>query len=371
MAPTFGDELRGAPGLVALLGSGETAAAGRRVMGRVLARLPEPRTVVVLDSPAGFQPNARLVAEKLARFLTDSLGEQRPHVQVVETRREMLETPAGAAALKTIAAARCIVAGPGSPTYMIRELRDTPYLDAIRRAHRGGAAICLASAATLAASAQTIPVYEIFKAGEEPMWWEGLDLLGEYGVRVALAPHWNNREGGAELDTSHCFLGEARFAMLYARLPAEVTVLAIDEHTGCILDFAGASVEVLGTGGAHVLREGRERSFAAGTTFPLALLGGDEAALGIDGEGWNSAAFAATEATVAGDDVDGEAGSEAEDGGGVPGALVESLLTIRTDLRGAKQWAFADRIRDALSASGITVEDTPEGPRWHAESPSA
>ena len=51
----------------------------------------------------------------------------------------------------------------------------------------------------------------------------------------------------------------------------------------------------------------------------------------------------------------------------MPGELVETLLTIRTELRGAKQWAFADRIRDALTASGIVVEDTPEGPKWHAE----
>ncbi len=354
---------RGAPGLVALLGSGETAVAGRRVLGRVLATLPEPRTVVVLDTPAGFQPNARLVAEKLARFITDTLDEQRPQVQVVETRRAALGTPAGEAALKAIAAARCIVSGPGSPTYMIRELRGTPYWEAIRGAYRGGTAICLASAATLAASAQTIPVYEIFKAGEEPSWWEGLDLLGEYGLRLALAPHWNNREGGAELDTSHCFLGEARFAALYAQLPSDVTVLAIDEHTGCILDFASGSMEVLGTGGAQVLREGRARTFASGGSYALALLRDGEAAEALEGEAWTPRSPFPADDVAGGDPL--EAAAEAT---GVPGALVDSLLTIRSQLRAAKQWAFADRIRDALAAASIVVEDTPEGSRWHTES---
>jgi hypothetical protein len=246
---------------------------------------------------------------------------------------------------------------------MIRELRGTPYWEAIRGAHRDGTAICLASAATLAASAQTIPVYEIFKAGEEPSWWEGLDLLGEYGLRLALAPHWNNREGGVELDTSRCFLGEARFGALYAQLPSDVTVLAIDEHTGCILDFASGSMEVVGIGGAQVLREGRVRTLASGVSHALALLRGDEAADAPAGETWTPRSPFPADAVAGGDPI--EAAAETA---GVSGALVDSLLTFRSELRAAKQWAFADRIRDALATASIVVEDTPEGSRWHAES---
>ena len=55
----------GKPGVVALLGSGETAALGRAAFVNVFRKLSQPIQVAVLDTPAGFQPNAALVAEKV------------------------------------------------------------------------------------------------------------------------------------------------------------------------------------------------------------------------------------------------------------------------------------------------------------------
>ena len=46
------------------------------------------------------------------------------------------------------------------------------------------------------------------------------------------------------------------------------------------------------------------------------------------------------------------------------GPLVELLLRIREELRAAKQWALADRIRDELAAQGITIGDAPTGATW-------
>lgn len=45
-------------------------------------------------------------------------------------------------------------------------------------------------------------------------------------------------------------------------------------------------------------------------------------------------------------------------------ALVRDLLAQRAEARAAKDWAAADRIRDALAGAGITIEDTPHGPHW-------
>ena len=45
-------------------------------------------------------------------------------------------------------------------------------------------------------------------------------------------------------------------------------------------------------------------------------------------------------------------------------ALVEKLLGEREAARAAKDFAAADRVRDTLAAAGVTLEDTPTGPKW-------
>ncbi|MBQ4207677.1 MAG: cysteine--tRNA ligase, partial [Clostridia bacterium] len=45
-------------------------------------------------------------------------------------------------------------------------------------------------------------------------------------------------------------------------------------------------------------------------------------------------------------------------------AWVEDLLAQRAEAKKSKNWAEADRIRDELAAKGVTVTDTPDGPKW-------
>ncbi len=44
--------------------------------------------------------------------------------------------------------------------------------------------------------------------------------------------------------------------------------------------------------------------------------------------------------------------------------FVNLLVEIRSDLRKAKQWALADKIRDRLAELGVQLEDTPGGTLW-------
>ena len=45
-------------------------------------------------------------------------------------------------------------------------------------------------------------------------------------------------------------------------------------------------------------------------------------------------------------------------------ALVRTMITQRAQARADKDWAAADRIRDAIAAAGITLEDSPAGTHW-------
>jgi len=49
------------------------------------------------------------------------------------------------------------------------------------------------------------------------------------------------------------------------------------------------------------------------------------------------------------------------------GRLLDLLVEIRTDLRKAKNFAAADKIRDSLAEIGVTLEDRPGGTEWSVE----
>ncbi len=51
--------------------------------------------------------------------------------------------------------------------------------------------------------------------------------------------------------------------------------------------------------------------------------------------------------------------------GDLVAGLVEMLLELRAQARAAKDFATADRIRARLADLGVTVEDRPDGARWH------
>ena len=44
--------------------------------------------------------------------------------------------------------------------------------------------------------------------------------------------------------------------------------------------------------------------------------------------------------------------------------VIEDLIRLRRELRQAKQWRQADRVRAKLAEAGIVLEDTPQGTVW-------
>lgn len=340
------------PGPIVLFGSGETSANAQRVYHWLFQQLASPVSVAVLETPAGFQPNSAQVAADIAQYMEQHLVNFGPRVAVVPARTRNGEHGTDSpAVLDALLRANVLIAGPGSPTYAVKQLGQSPAWDVLRARHRHGAALVFSSAATLAISKLTLPVYEIYKVGEDLHWQAGLDLLGDFGLSAVIISHWNNNDGGAPLDTSRCYMGVERFARLLELLPPDParTLIGIDENTALAMIPEEGKASVFGAGGVTVMRAGEIRSFAARDEFPLSELGAlhfDAGPQGIDESIW---ARADGSQPPAGDD-DEEAPPE-----------VLSLLADRSQARVRRDWHASDRLRDQIAAHGWRVTDTPAG----------
>ncbi len=339
------------PGVVILFGSGETSPSGRKVHDWVMQRIAPPIRVAVLETPAGFQPNSALVAEKMAEFVRQHLQNHEPQVTVVPARKRNTPfSPDEPEIVAPLLQANVFFWGPGSPTYAVRQLSDSLAWQIMIARHRLGAAMVMASAAVIAASAQALPVYEIYKVGADLHWCEGLDFFGAYGLSLVLVTHWNNTEGGEELDTSHGFVGRARFEELLTLLPSPATVIGIDEHTALVMDVEAGSCQVMGLGGVTLLGEGGARSFLAGESFPMTELGPFQMAepdAGIPRDVWERVLAGRGQAQV---------GAAPQ-----PPPEVQALVEQREAARARRDWATSDDLRDQIAALGWEVRDTPSG----------
>jgi cyanophycinase-like exopeptidase len=334
------------PGVIALVGSGETASNGGRTFEAIAGRYSSPLRVAILETPAGFELNSERVAGRIAEFVARRLQNYAPEIAVIPARRRGDACgPDNPEILAPLATADIIFMGPGSPTYAIRQLGGTLAWQAVLARHGEGASLILASAAAIAVSHMALPVYEIYKAGDDLGWRDGLDLLGHYGLRLAIVPHWNNAEGGSELDTSRCFMGQARFGALAAMLPAGTGILGIDEHTTLLIDPKQKHCSVIGRGEVKTVHEGVERSYAAGSAFPATALGS-----------WREADLPQMPGALQAlqhDEMHVESGPPQE---------VLELAERREDARQRKDWPRADALRAEIEALGWEVRDTPAGP---------
>jgi hypothetical protein len=410
-------------GTVTLMGSGEMTKSMSRVHRWVVSKIEEPVRAVFVDTPAGFELNADDISQGASEYVTRHVGV--PCSVVSFRAADRVSARETRTALSKLERANYIFAGPGSPTYAVRNWQNTPLFDLIARRVAEGAHLVLASAAAITIGRYVLPVYEIFKVGEEPHWVDGLDLLASHGLELAIVTHWNNAEGGT-YDTRYCFMGQPRFEVLEQLLPDSTVVLGIDEYTACVLDLGADECRVMGAGRVIIRRRGREVDFEAGTCFSLDQLRSETATQGEWPE--RSLAPDSTEefapraretllqrigkaeedlattmreypdlADVAGHvhdlaqavDRARDAGLEADlisearaslrqslvDWSGrlapSPGDAVESiapfvelLISVRSQLRDAKQWALADEIRDGLAAIGIILEDDQRGTTW-------
>jgi hypothetical protein len=261
-----------APRILAIMGSGETAPTMAKVHRALFDRLGatgEAVPAAILDTPYGFQENADELSARTVEFFATSVG--RP-VAVASYRSRDVDALTLAMAVARIREARYLMAGPGSPSYALRQWAGGPIPDALAATLSGGGILTMASAAALTIGVVTIPVYEVYKVGEEPRWLDGLDLLGPAtGLRAAVVPHYDNAEGGHH-DTRFCYMGERRLRILERSLPEGTFILGVDSHTALVLDLERATAAVTGLGGVTVRVDGRSAVFPGGSDVPIEAL---------------------------------------------------------------------------------------------------
>lgn len=276
------------PRLLVIMGSGETAPTMKVPHRRVFERLEADGATakpVMLDTPFGFQENAPILAAATTKYFSDAVSK---NVAVAGlARTDTGDSAAIEAAMTRIRDANWIFAGPGSPTFALRQWQRTGIRDVLAEKLRpvsdgGGGALVFSSAAALTLGCVTVPVYEIYKVGMDPWWEPGLDLLADIGIDAAVIPHYDNQEGGNH-DTSFCYLGERRLSILEPELPEGAFVLGLDEHTGVIMDLDADTAEIVGKGGLTLRRQGVSVRHEAGTTLPLDVIrsGGEGAGVPV------------------------------------------------------------------------------------------
>ncbi len=248
------------------MGSGETTPGMLGVHREVFADLPAGAQLALMDSPFAFQENADELVDRISGYFDQSLGRTVQRITLPAGADALTQ----AQALAAIRSADWLFAGPGSPSYARRAWVGTPVPQALADLVAPGrsAALVVASAAAVTLGSWALPVYEIYKVGEDPRWEPGIGVMDRVlGWRCAVIPHYDNQEGGTH-DTRFCYLGGRRLARIEDELDGAL-IVGVDEHTAVLFDLDAGRVRVAGRGGLTLRVAGVEEVLPAGTEVAL------------------------------------------------------------------------------------------------------
>ncbi len=381
---------------IVVMGSGETSPTMVTPHQQIWAQsTADQNSTYFLDTPFGFQENVDELTNRISDYFSNSVGIA---TKPIELRRVTESATNVASAVNQLRDAKWVFAGPGSPSYALKVWRETGVFQQLEKVLEQGALI-FASAAALTLGTKTIPVYEIYKAGEDPYWLDGLNILHKFtGLDAVIVPHFDNAEGGTH-DTRFCYMGERRLRILEAQLPESTFIIGIDEHTGVSFDLENETVNVFGRGkltirkGEHIweLPTGNSATFSElakhggvkrnVATSPIHLPAAPEAVEELLNKGQ---VLDAVDALLELDDLDRDletraivhglitrlgqmAASPKVDINNVVGPYIEMLLQARQAARSTGRWDEADEIRDRLTSLKVTIKDSANGSTWEID----
>jgi hypothetical protein len=347
--------IEGMPGPIVLFGSGETSASGRKIFEHAIRAIPHEPRISLIETPAGFELNSAQVIGRVGDFIQHKLVNYGSRIQIIPARKRGTDySPDDAQLAEPILESDIIFMGPGSPTYAVRQLMGSVTWHYLIARHNLGATLVLASAATIAFSAYALPVYEIFKVGEELHWKEGLDFFRYYGFSLVFIPHWNNNDGGDELDTSRCFMGKRRFDELVEMLPSDLSIIGIDEKTALMINPSTGVCQVMGLGRVTLFHLGSDSQvYLYGDSFSLEKSRSENtlpADLGIP-----------RDVVVKAKGINQQLLNQKLVEASVP-EHIHKLVEAREIARINKDWRLSDQLRAQVEEAGWKISDTAQGP---------
>jgi peptidase E len=417
------------PRILAIMGSGETAPTMVTTHRRLTSLLPSPVKAVVLDTPYGFQENAPELATKAVEYFKTSINVDLVVAGLVRLQDTHIAADPVAIerGLRALSDADYIFAGPGSPTYALRQWSGSSVARIMIDKLNNGGIVTFASAAALTLGKATVPVYEVYKVGQDVQALDGLDILAAIGINAAVIPHYDNTEG-ANHDTRFCYLGEARLQMFESLLDEDTYVLGVDEHTGLVIDLDAATASVVGNSNVTLRLRTESFVYPTGSVIPLSLLQSPYSLLTGSGEVSSSHSIAPSPVAPAAPQANSldavldesiqqfdqamqqrdalaavravlaleqamqdwsidtlqsdvlvrsrsalrsmisQLGDAAIGGVRDPREVVtpfvEAMLSVRATVRAEKRFDLSDVIRDVFASLNIEVRDTPVGVEW-------
>lgn len=255
-------------GKLIVFGSGELSTVGRNIHESVIRNISPPVRIALLETPAGYEDNPHHWYEKMKKMMQTGLINHKPEILLIPAlRSDGIKSTNNPDILSPLLSADYIHTGAGSPSYAVKHLKDSLALQYIKNQLMKGIPISIASAVAVAFSRYALPVYEIYFAGHDPSWISGLDFFQAWNLNLTFLPHWNNHEGGKDIDTRFTYMGEKRLKKLLAILPGPTTIIGIDEHTALIFDFSQKKAMVKGKGSIHIMKGKNSQIINKGDTF--------------------------------------------------------------------------------------------------------
>ena len=358
-------------GIIALLGSGETAPGMTRIHRELLSRFDSKRGATI-DTSYGFQENVAEMTQKLVDYFQTSLNLAMNPLSFTSfdaassLEKELFK--------QQVRESNYVFAGPGSPSYALRQWTQLGLGSDLETVLQNNGTVIFSSAAALSLGKFAAPIYEIYKAGADPYWIDALDLLSLAGLNCVVIPHFDNKEGES-YDTSCCYLGLKRLELLESQLPVGTATLGIDEHTAVIIDLEHATLSVKGRASAHWRIGGSEMLLENESTTPLSQLQGfspvskeqkpsapvtepespEELAEAISSGSSSAGSYLAKLVLMA------QTGGE---GFIDPSSIVEGILDARVKARSEGNYQLGDDLRDMLTRAGIEIKDGANGSSW-------